>query len=961
MTTQPPAPTTRISVRGEDFLVREAQPYGTQGHYAIACEGLSEIVRGHDYVFDTQLDDFQILRPEDTALVADTSSGYRLARLYWETQLRNAYATTDKITIADRGAINLAAYQLEPTRKALALPRARILIADGVGLGKTIEVGILLAELAKRGRGKRVLVLALKSILAQFQQELWNRFSIPLVRLDSVGVAKLRTELPTDKNPFDFYEKTIISLDTLKGGQFKYFLEQSYWDVIVIDECHTVANPNSQRGKLAQLLARRCDSLILTSATPHNGRREQFANLMTMLEPTAVPRNLEFDATTISKYFVRRFKHDIEDADVRANFQDREVLRTNTRLGPAEEAFMSWQQALKQREIADAGPGGLHQFFSILLFKAYLSSPAAAQETLERKMAKLPLPDQQGAGPQVPGQDEGAAVEEQPLTEYETLREGLDLVTTVQQLRQDSKLTALITLLRDINWKGKPSDERIVIFAERIATLRYLYTELKSAFKLKDAAVANFHGSLTDVEQQAMIEDFGTANSSVRLFLTSDAGAQGVNLHYFCHRMVNYDLPWSLITLDQRNGRIDRYGQKQPPKIHYLITTSEAENVEGDLRILERIREKEEEVKNTLGTVGTVLQLFSAEKEEAHTARAIATGNADFLDGAAPAPAADDPDAADRDLEAFLTLAAAPPEQADPLGALLAGHTSFYADDFDYYEQLLRYLLEEGSIKAGEVTIRSEDRLLEVSTNEEMQYLLEGMPREAKPARGKLFQLSPDRDTVMKAIEAARSDQDSWTQFQLLYDLHPLAKFWMTKLEARIEKASAPIIRVPGLRDGHYAYLFHGQLTNRLGRNVLSEFFVLQTDATGRMSARPLPLADFLEQQQLLDQLTTLPVTEKDIAAARELLPDVIRMADEFYMRSKQAELSAKMRRQSQRYQEELNAWARQSDAELDLDHVGMLVEDVDRSILDEHSRFQADLTTLAGGAYLRVLGVVVG
>ena len=924
--------------------MHEVRTYGDgdddAAHYVIRGEGISELVAGQHYRFDTQLDTFETVAPEHTTLVPDTQGGYRKLKLYLETQLRNAYTTSNKITIADRAALNLATYQLTPTVKALELPRARLLIADGVGLGKTIEVGILLAELMKRGRGKRILVLALKSILGQFQEELWNRFSISLVQLDSLGVARLNSKLPADKNPFDYFDKTIISIDTLKNGQFKHYIEQTRWDVIVIDECHTVANDSSQRGKLAGMLAGQCDSLILTSATPHNGKRDNFVNLMDMLEPTAVPRSREFDKDTISKYFVRRFKKDIDDMEVRANFQDRRVLPTRTPLHPAEEAFLSWQQRLKARELAAYADGkpSLHRFFSLLLFKAYLSSPAAAHETLSRKLDKL------SEALDTEGNEEA----EELAAQYDYLEEGLHLLNTVRDLRADSKLAAFKQLLNDLGWRGRREDERIVVFAERIATLTYLEQELTAAFKLKSSAIERFDGSLNDVEQERIIKDFGTQDSPVRLFLTSDAGAQGVNLHYFCHRMVNYDLPWSIITLDQRNGRIDRYGQAHTPIIHYLLAESTTEGVSGDLHILDRIREKEEEVKLTLGTVGTVLQLFDPQQEEAHTAGALVESNPDYLNSAATT------DTDDKDLLAFFDQLGAEEDTSVHLTDLLHRSVSFYPDDFTYYRELLDYLQQEGVIDARELTVRED--YLEVSATDEMSYLLEGMPREAKPRKGQLFKLTTDRQTVMEAITASRATTDTWAEFQLLYDLHPLAHFWMTKLEARIEKGQALVAKVAHLPAGQRSYVFHGQVTNRLGRNVLSDFFVVTLDGEGTLIRKIEALADFLESYRLTQPLYTQAIDDTELAGLKADLPVAIQYARSMHMKSEQARLQARMERQQESYREELNRWSKAGGGELDLEYAANTARE--QSILVEQSRFVSDLTSLSNEPYLRVLGV---
>lgn len=282
------APGSRILVRDAQWIIKQVERTPGKG-YCLTVTGVSGMVKDKNAYFLTELEEkIEVLDPANTDLVYDSSNHFEDSRLYIENLLRETPPHGTEPSIGLDGAMDAVPYQQDPAGMALKEPRCRILIADAVGLGKTIEAGILLTDLIARGRGKRILVLALKSMLTQFQKELWSRFSIPLTRLDSAGISRIRNKIPANYNPFYYFDKTIISIDTLKREEeYRVRLEESYWDIIVIDEAHNVAHRSnrSQRFRLADRLAGKCDSLIMLSATPHDGRKESFASLMNMRRP----------------------------------------------------------------------------------------------------------------------------------------------------------------------------------------------------------------------------------------------------------------------------------------------------------------------------------------------------------------------------------------------------------------------------------------------------------------------------------------------------------------------------------------------------------------------------------------------------------------------------------------------------------------------------------------------------
>lgn len=951
-------PGQRITTRDEDFIINDATE--NAGKWILKVEGISELVKGKRFIFDTNIDDkIRVVDPKKTKLLPDVDYGYRKTKLFVENQIRNSSVYSKQITIAHKAAFNVADYQLEPTLKAFDLPRPRLLIADGVGLGKTVEVGIFLSEMIKRGKGKRIMVLALKSILAQFQQEIWNRFAIPLVRLDSDGISKIKSELPVNKNPFDYYDKTIVSIDTLKNNaKFQHYIEKTRWDIIVIDECHTVSNSSSLRGNLAQLLSTKCESLILTSATPHNGKKQNFANLINMIEPLAIKDEQNYYKEDIEPYYVRRFKNNIDDESVQSNFQERKIIPIHAELTAVENDFLELQQKIKftalqgleQEEIIEDLFGKKVKtakkkdlLFSIGLFKSYMSSPEAALSSVKNRLHKLEnITDREG-------------IVEQNV---EVLEELVQKLQAIIDLRQDAKYNAFREELIRLKWNGRKNDFRIVVFAERIETLKALRQKLQVDFKLDDKVIADFNGSLTDVEQQRIIEDFGKADSDYRVLLTSDAGSQGVNLHYYCNHMFNYDIPWSLITLEQRNGRIDRYGQTKTPYIHYLIAKSDLKGLKDDLHIVNKLKEKEETVYQSLGDAASVYKLYDASSEEDLIIKSIASGNASLLDETPVQSLTDD------FFEMLLNDATPKLEIATPI----ADNISFFNDERSYYESLILQLKTDHYLKNDDAQF--EGNLLELKNTRELNRILYDLPAEAKPNKiGDVYQLSLDKNDVQKAIDEARKKKGEWAKFQMLYELHPVIKYLMTQLEASVDKDTALVAKLTQLPVKNAFFLIQGIVANNLGQSILSDFFVIQMNVDGGMSGMPIPFEEFLVQYKLSEDLYTLEIPDDELKKLQEILPQAIDFAHQLHMDQKQQILQLEMEKKMAVYEEKMKNWKQSKEHQMELEFADAVEtgfvkkrkQDKEyhiETILNNSSQYFKDLTSLNGNPYLKLLAV---
>ena len=617
-------PGARIEVRGAEWLVRNCTQTAHAG-YKISATGVSEFVREESAVFFTALEDPQpvILDPSKTRLFRDETSKFALSRLYLEATLRRTPLPQAErgLAMPDSFLLDALTYQQRPAELALKNLRPRILLADVVGLGKTLEIGLILAELIRRGRGDRILVVTPQQVLEQFQLELWTRFAIPLIRLDSVGIERIQRDIPAGRNPFTYYKRIIISVDTLKNvGRFGQHLDNMHWDAVVIDESHNLIGSGSQnlRHRLAQRLAKRTDALLLASATPHNGDAESFAQLIKMLDPAAIANERNYEAKDIDHLYIRRTKISREVTnEIGGKWRERGPsvpLRC-----PASQAEERVFAELTQTWLADPaqapGAGTDRRLFPYTLLKTFLSSHKALATTARRRSRNSTDAKEQAA--------------------LERLAALADQVSD----GDSAKLNKLVAHLKEIG-VGRRSDVRAVVFSESVPTLEWLS---KVCFRpKKDSASPGNGGSttrtraagraqctagLSDTRQQKIIERFALADSLVRVLLTTDVLSEGVNMQAQCHHLIHYDLPWSLIRIEQRNGRIDRYGQVHEPQFAALVLTSHTtEGAKDDTTVAEKLLKREETAHSQLGTAEGVTRQFTSAKEEDRLVKDLLVG-----------------------------------------------------------------------------------------------------------------------------------------------------------------------------------------------------------------------------------------------------------------------------------------------------------------------------------------------
>ena len=859
------APGARVLIRDEEWLIRSIDR-NSRGSAILSVVGLSPLVEGREAQFVDEIEydhhEIVLVDPRHTKAVADASPFYSQTRLALESHIRNSTPENLLLHLGHRGAMDVLPYQMDPTRLALAQPRQRILIADAVGLGKTIECGILLAEMIKRGRGKRILVVTVKAMLTQFQKEIWSRFSIPLTRLDSVGLQKVRRHIPANHNPFHYYDKTIISIDTLKqDGEYRTHLESAWWDIIVIDEAHNVAErgtsqgENSLRSRTAKLLASRSDSLILLSATPHDGKRESFASLMNMLNPTAIKNPKDYGPEDIDGLFIRRFKKDVKD-QIAGHFPERVVHTPRAAASAAEENAYHLLASLRFSSFEQSRSGG-KILFRTLLEKALFSSPAACSSTIRERIKRL----------EKRNPDESA-------TDLQDLRALLEVVDeiTPEKFSKFQQLLALLTPRspHSIGWQPSDPSDRLVIFTERIDTLKFLQSHLPAALKLKENQVSILHGGLSDIEQQDAVEAFGSADSPVRLMIASDVASEGINLHHQSHRLIHFDIPWSLLTFQQRNGRVDRYGQIHQPEIYYLLTDSTHEKIRGDQRILELLIARDAEVQKNIGDPSEFTGLHTVEEEEIAIAAAMESGSAPEQ---ALAAAFSTSSAVDDWFNAFLNaqppptpVTPSPRDQPTTHEAL-----SLYRSDFHWVKEGMETLRAQGV--PLQIQLNEPQSQIDISQPEELRRRLKKLPDEILSNPSGMISLTTDRAALNREINRCRSEEGLWPRLHLLWELHPAISWMQDKLLSRFGRNQAACLHLRHLQPGERIVLGTGVIPNRKGHPLIQRWYGVRF-LHGKL-AETLTLEQTLALTRLRENHPN-PARNIDAAAVEKLFPETV-------------------------------------------------------------------------------------
>lgn len=520
--------------------------------------------------------------------------------------------------------VRLEPYQLACVNEVMESLRQRALIADDVGLGKTIEAGLILKELHARNRADSVLFVVPAHLQKKWVRDMDRFFDIDLTVADRAWVEGERRQLGDAANIWDQDDVQLItSMAFLRQEEFQPPLEEAFWDVVVIDEAHKAAQRGdspSVTSQMAERVAHNSESLLLLSATPHDGKGQGFRSLISYLDPLLVAEDQELSRETVEQMMIRRGKQTIYDDNGERIFPNRDVRTMTVSMTPAEEQLYEGvttyvQEVYNRSEQLNEPAVG---FAMALMQKRLVSSVGAIRETLRRRLQGLL--DEGGANQEL-SEDAEAYLDGEDLEENdrEAAEQELETLTVV---KGDDALQTEIKMLQDLVSQAEsiPVDtkaqqvkryiqqlleenpnEKLLLFTEYRDTLDYLLEEVSDQPWAEEILV--IHGDVDKDDRQQIEDQFN--HGEPRLLFATDAASEGIDLQHSCHIMVNYELPWNPNRLEQRIGRIHRYGQEKEVKVWNFQFEGTREG-----EIFELLQDKVENIRSQVGSTADVLGML---------------------------------------------------------------------------------------------------------------------------------------------------------------------------------------------------------------------------------------------------------------------------------------------------------------------------------------------------------------
>lgn len=569
-----------------------------------------------------------------------------------------------------RSSVDLESYQLEPLVRALQMPRVNLLIADDVGLGKTIESGLIAYELLLRHKARRMLIVCPASLQVQWKDQMRDRFGLEFLIVNSDLMKELRRTRGLQVNPWSHFPRLITSIDYLKRERpMRMFREvlpgpgedvfPRRFDLLIVDEAHNVAPPgtgkyatDSMRTRAIKTIAPHFEHRLFLTATPHNGYPESFSALLELIDDQRFARGIEIDQKLVRAVMVRRLKSEIVDDDSgKKKFPPRELIPVEIEYDSLEKEAHSLltEYSKLRREAGDPASRTAVEFVLKLLKKRLFSSPVAFGNTLQKHIdsfnrpwlkakTKRKAPEKSILQRHIERMDEDfdndEELEESTAEAMETAaRYQAELAEAEQKIlkkltdyansylgKADSKAQKLIDWIQQTLFTdGKWNDRRVLIFTEYRDTQKWLLDLFAQAGFLDDDRTLELHGGVPGDEREKIKAAFqaNPEQAKVRILLATDSASEGIDLQNFCSRLIHYEIPWNPNRMEQRNGRLDRHGQKADKVeiFHFVGSGYDRSDslefnpgqLEADLEFLYRTAKKIENIREDLGKVGPVL------------------------------------------------------------------------------------------------------------------------------------------------------------------------------------------------------------------------------------------------------------------------------------------------------------------------------------------------------------------